>query len=175
MKSDNIYLIGPMGAGKTTIGKLLAQELQLPFYDSDKVIEEQTGVDIATIFAYEGEDGFRKREVKTLQELTKLCGIVLATGGGGVLDAQNRRVLQENGVVVYISCSADKLLQRTSHDKKRPLLQDKNPAETIATMLKQRQKLYETCADFVVETGDDSSFVVAKDILHRYQCHKNQL
>ncbi len=121
-KTDNIYLIGLMGAGKTTIGRQLAKALHLPFYDSDKAIEEQTGVDISTIFEYEGEEGFRIREKKMIQELTQINGIVLATGGGAILNRENRDALSENGFVVYLQCSIDKILQRTKRDTQRPLL-----------------------------------------------------
>src|SRR5574343_1728704 len=126
---ENIYLIGLMGAGKTTIGRQLARALKLPFYDSDKAIEENTGVDIPTIFEFEGEQGFRDREEKMLKQLTKMQGIVLATGGGSILRAENRRLLKENGFVVYLQCSVDKILERTRRDTQRPLLNTENPRE----------------------------------------------
>ncbi|NOR69611.1 MAG: AAA family ATPase, partial [Methylomarinum sp.] len=128
-QTENIYLIGLMGAGKTTIGRQLAKALQLPFYDSDKAIEEQTGVDIPTIFEYEGEDGFRAREQNMIEELTQIDGIVMATGGGAILREANREALQKNGFVVYLQCSIDKIVQRTKRDNQRPLLYTDNPRE----------------------------------------------
>ncbi len=116
-QSENIYLIGLMGAGKTTIGRQLAKALQLPFYDSDKAIEESTGVDIPTIFEFEGENGFRNREQKMIAQLTELRGIVLATGGGAVMREENRKCLQANGFVVYLYCSVDKIVERTKRDE----------------------------------------------------------
>jgi shikimate kinase len=129
MKSqvENIYLIGLMGAGKTTIGRQLAKALHLPFYDSDKAIEDLTGVDIPTIFEYEGEEGFRIREQNMIQELTQVKGCVLATGGGAIIREVNRQALTENGFVVYLQCSIDKILQRTKKDTKRPLLNHGSP------------------------------------------------
>ncbi|MEY4768556.1 MAG: hypothetical protein RL637_1195 [Pseudomonadota bacterium] len=168
-KSENIYLIGLMGAGKTTIGRQLASALRLPFYDSDKAIEESTGVDIATIFEYEGETGFRQREQNMLIQLTKLQGIILATGGGAILREENRRCLQDNGFVVYLHCSIEQILQRTRRDTQRPLLNVENPQQRLETLSTERQAFYQACADFSIDTGELPSKVVVKNILHAYQ------
>lgn len=167
--ADNIYLIGLMGAGKTTIGKRLATALQLPFYDSDKEIEEQTGVDIATIFAYEGEQGFRIREQNMLQKLTQINGIVLATGGGAILAPANRQALQENGFVVYLQCDIDTVLQRTHKNNQRPLLHTDNPKLVLEKLLLERNGFYISCADFKIETDNMNSNKVTQDILNAYQ------
>ena len=166
---ENIYLIGLMGAGKTTIGRQLARALKLPFYDSDKAIEENTGVDIPTIFEFEGEQGFRDREEKMLKQLTKMQGIILATGGGSVLRAENRKLLKENGFVVYLQCSVDKILERTRRDTQRPLLNTENPKERIESLLTEREPLYLACADFKIDTGALQSKVVVTHILEAYQ------
>ena len=169
MKSENIYLIGLMGAGKTTIGRQLARALKLPFYDSDKAIEESTGVDIPTIFEFEGEEGFRDREQKMLQQLTKMDGIVLATGGGAVLREENRRLLQSNGFIVYLQCSVERILERTRRDTQRPLLQTENPKERVETLFVEREPLYLACADFKIDTGVLQSKAVVAAILEEYQ------
>ena len=167
-QTDNIYLIGLMGAGKTTIGRQLAKALQLPFYDSDKAIEEQTGVDIPTIFEYEGEEGFRAREQNMIAELTQINGIVLATGGGAILRAANRKALTENGFVVYLQCSVDKILQRTKRDTQRPLLNTENPRARIEKLFSEREPDYLSCADFKIETSSMQSKTVVQNILNEY-------
>jgi shikimate kinase len=166
---ENIYLIGLMGVGKTTIGKQLAKALQRPFYDSDKVIEDSMGVDIPTIFSYEGEEGFRVREQCVIRQLTSLRGIVMATGGGSVLKAENREALKNNGFVVYLHCSIDKILYRTRHDTQRPLLRTENPRERLHALLAQRDPLYKECADFKIDSGAISGKIVVKTILQQYQ------
>jgi shikimate kinase len=158
-----------MGAGKTTIGRQLARTLKLPFYDSDKAIEESTGVDIPTIFEFEGEEGFRDREHKMLQQLTKMDGIVLATGGGAVLREENRQLLKENGFIVYLQCSVDRILERTRRDTQRPLLNTDNPRERIETLFAQREPLYLSCADYKIDTGVLQSKVVVNHILEEYK------
>jgi shikimate kinase len=168
-KSENIYLVGLMGAGKTTIGRQLARALAVPFYDSDKAIEERTGVDIPTIFEFEGEEGFREREQKMLQELTQMQGVVLATGGGAILREQNRKLLINNGFIVYLQCSVDRILERTRRDTQRPLLKTENPKERIETLFAQREPLYLACADFKVDTGIMQSKEVVEHILAAYQ------
>ena len=168
MNKKNIYLIGLMGAGKTTIGRLLAKSLGLPFYDSDKAIEDITGVDITTIFEFEGEKGFRLREKKMIKELTELEEIVLATGGGVILNEENRVRLKENGFVVYLQCSIDKIVDRTSRNSKRPLLNVGNPREKIQALLDERESLYLSSADFVIDSGKMQSKAVAKEILKEY-------
>ncbi len=168
-QTENIYLIGLMGAGKTTIGRQLAAALQIPFYDSDKAIEENTGVDIATIFEYEGEKGFRNREQTMIARLTEIDGIVLATGGGAILREKNRDLLIANGFVVYLECSVDHILSRTRRDTKRPLLQTDNPRERIETLFSQRNAKYLECADFKIDTGINQTKAVVKSILEAYQ------
>jgi shikimate kinase len=158
-----------MGAGKTTIGRQLARALKLPFYDSDKAIEESTGVDIPTIFEFEGEEGFRDREQKMIQQLAKMQGIVLATGGGAVLREENRQLLKENGFIVYLQCSVDRILERTRRDTQRPLLNTANPRERIETLFSQREPLYLQCADYKIDTGVLQSKVVVNYILEEYK------
>jgi shikimate kinase len=164
----NIYLIGLMGAGKTTMGKKLARALAWPFYDSDRVIEESTGVSIPMIFEYEGEQGFRDREQEVIARLTGLKGIVLATGGGAVLREENRRQLKDNGFVVYLQCSIDRILQRTRRDSQRPLLQTENPRQKLEQLFKERDPLYRECADITLDTGIMPSKVVLKTILREF-------
>ena len=168
-KSENIYLIGLMGAGKTTIGRELAKALRLPFYDSDKAIEENTGVDIPTIFEYEGENGFRKREQEMIAKLTDIDGIVLATGGGAILREENRKRLKKNGFVVYLQCSIEHILQRTRRDTQRPLLNTEDPKQRLETLLTERESLYLDCADFTIDTGEIQSKAVVKAILEAFQ------
>ena len=141
-----------MGAGKTSLGKLIAANLNYQFIDTDRVIEARTGVDIATIFDFEGEAGFRERERAVIDELTQLNRIVLATGGGAVLDRQNRQHLSSRGFVVYLKVSVPEQLRRTSRDQSRPLLQTENPALVLKKMAKIRAPLYEATADFCIET-----------------------
>ncbi|MGR9117281.1 MAG: shikimate kinase AroK [Gammaproteobacteria bacterium] len=167
-RSENIYLIGLMGAGKTTIGRQLAKALKLPFYDSDKAIEEATGVDIPTIFEFEGEEGFRDREQKMIRQLTQMQGIVLATGGGAVLREESRKLLKENGFVVYLHCSVDRILERTKRDTQRPLLQTENPRARLEQLFAQREPLYLACADYIVDTGIIQSKTAVKNILDKY-------
>jgi shikimate kinase len=147
----------------------LARTLKLPFYDSDKAIEESTGVDIPTIFEFEGEEGFRDREQKMLQQLTKMDGIVLATGGGAILREENRQLLKDNGFIVYLQCSVDRILERTRRDTQRPLLNTADPRERIETLFAQREPLYLSCADYKIDTGVLQSKVVVNHILEEYK------
>lgn len=157
MKKSNIFLIGPMGAGKTTIGRQLARRLNMDFYDSDRVIEEKTGVDIPLIFEKEGEAGFRQREAAVIDELTLKEHIVLATGGGAVLDENSRHYLKSRGTVFYLCSDLKSLLERTHKDKNRPLLHGEEPAATILTrLIEQREPLYRETAHYVVNTSNDS-------------------
>jgi shikimate kinase len=167
--SRNIYLIGPMGAGKTTIGRQLARHLDIDFYDSDWEIESRTGVDIPMIFEYEGEEGFRRRECAVLAELTRLSPIVLATGGGAILAAENRQRLEANGLVVYLRCSVNRQLERTMRDSNRPLLNRDHPREKLESLMNIRSPLYQSCADIVVDTGNLSSRMAVKKILETFQ------
>jgi len=161
----NIFLIGPMGAGKSTIGRQLAQMLHLDFLDSDSEIERKTGADIAWVFDVEGEEGFRAREQDMLDELTKKHGIVLATGGGAVIRQENRTHLSARGIVVYLKTSVQKQLARTLKDKRRPLLQTDDPKSLLETLAEKRNALYEEVADYTIETDEQSAKVVASQII----------
>jgi len=154
--SGNIFLVGPMGAGKSTIGKQLAKKLRLKFYDSDREIERRTGVSVSWIFEMEGEAGFREREEKIIDELTALDNVVVATGGGAVLAAKNRTCLAERGTVIYLSATVDQLYRRTAKDKSRPLLQTADRRQQIKNLIAQRDPLYREVATIVVPTGDQS-------------------
>ena len=156
MVSGNIFLVGPMGAGKSTVGRQLAKSLGRDFFDSDKEIEKRTGVSISWIFEMEGEAGFRAREQKVIDDLTQLKDIVLATGGGAVLSEDNRRALRSRGNVIYLSASAEQLFRRTSKDKTRPLLQTEDPKKQITALLAERDPLYQNVADIELRTGDQS-------------------
>ncbi|MDO6563040.1 shikimate kinase AroK [Amphritea sp. 1_MG-2023] len=161
----NIFLIGPMGAGKSTIGRLLSQELKLSFVDSDKVIEELAGADIPWIFDVEGETGFRDREAKIIDQLSAEDNQVLATGGGAVLRSENRSNLQGRGTVVYLQASVAQQLERTARDKNRPLLQTSDPETVLKTLMEERHPLYLQVADVVVDTERRNPKAVVTDIL----------
>ena len=149
----SIFLVGPMGAGKTTVGRQLAASLGYAFVDSDHEIEARTGADIPWIFQVEGEEGFRRRESQVIDELSRRQRIVLATGGGAVLRAENRRVLHERGFVVYLSADIDQLLARTARDRNRPLLRDPNPRGVFERLLAERGPLYREVAHLEVNTN----------------------
>lgn len=151
--SGNLFLVGLMGAGKTTVGRQLARLTGKTFYDSDHEIEARTGVRIPVIFEIEGETGFRVRESEMIAELAALPDIVLATGGGAVLDPHNRQILANHGTVIYLRASIDDLLARTQHDKNRPLLQTANPRAKLEALFAQRDPLYREVADIVVDTS----------------------
>lgn len=166
--TNNIFLIGPMGAGKTTIGRQLARQLKKEFLDSDRVIEERTGANIPLIFELEGEQGFRKRECSIIDELSQQQNLVLATGGGAVLSEDNRQHLSERGTVIYLSSSLQSLVERTCKDKNRPLLQSEESPETIITrLLEQRDPLYRQTAHFIIDTSNSSIRNVIKAIIKR--------
>ncbi len=165
LKPTRIFLVGPMGTGKTTIGRQLAQALGLEFEDSDREIQRRTGVDIPTIFEYEGEDGFRIREKKVIADLVEVENQVLATGGGAVTDADNRRLLPARGFVIYLECSPEQQYDRTYKDKNRPLLQSGDPLESLKQLMKERDPLYREIADLVVSTEGRSASAVVKDIV----------
>jgi shikimate kinase len=151
--SGNVFLVGPMGVGKTTIGRVLADHLGLEFFDSDREIEESTGADIPWIFDVEGESGFRVRETRMIDHLSRKQNIVLATGGGVVLAKENRQRLEERGVVVYLRATISQQVERTNRDKNRPLLQTPNPEQRIKELTKIRDPLYQEVADVVVDTN----------------------
>lgn len=164
MIKRNVFLVGPMGVGKSTIGRLLAAELRLEFYDSDRVIEERTGADIPWIFDMEGESGFRDRETAVLQELAGEQGAVVATGGGIVVRPNNAEIMKASGLVCYLTASIDQLVERTARDKKRPLLQVDNPRQKIVELLAHREPLYREVADLVINTDKRSPKSVAQEI-----------
>lgn len=165
VKVRNIFLVGPMGAGKSTIGRALAKELKLAFYDSDEVIEERSGADISWIFDIEGEEGFRKREQKVIDELTQKSNIVLATGGGVVMTPENRVALAARGTVIYLKTSLEQQYERTKRDTKRPLLQTDNLEERLVSLREQREPLYEELADISFETDKLTVKAVANNII----------
>lgn len=161
----NIYLVGLMGAGKSTVGRQLARRLKLNFYDSDRVIVDKTGVPISTIFDIEGEQGFRERESQVLEELSQLEGSVIATGGGSLIRPENRKIIQESGCVIYLRTSAERLYSRIKHDQARPLMRTDNPLQTLKDLLAEREPAYLETADIVIRTGSQKVGVV----LHRLE------
>ncbi len=163
----NIFLIGPMGVGKSTIGRQLAALMGMEFEDTDHEIQRRTGVDISTVFDFEGEEGFRRREKQVVDELTMRSGLVLATGGGVVLDPDNRRSLSGRGVVIYLSCSPEQQYRRTKRDRNRPLLQTEDKMSKLKNLMDEREPLYQEMADLVVSTEKRSANVVAKEIVKR--------
>ena len=164
-KPNRIFLIGPMGAGKTTVGKTLASQLGMLFADSDQEIQDRTGVDIPTIFEYEGEEGFRDREQQAIDDLTQQDQRVIATGGGAVLRPKNRQNLSARGIVVYLECTPQQQYERTYRDRKRPLIQTEHPLARLQELFAEREPLYRETADYTVSTEGRSAAAVAKDIL----------
>jgi shikimate kinase len=153
---DNIFLVGLMGAGKTSVGRLLAQRLDMKFFDADAEIERITGVKIPVIFEIEGESGFRSREEKMIEQLTAMNGIVLATGGGAVISDTNRRFLKSRGRVIYLRAAPEDLWRRTRRDRNRPLLQTADPLGKLRSLHEQRDPLYREVAHLIVDTGSQS-------------------
>ena len=172
-ENKNIILIGPMGAGKTTIGRQLAKRLSRQFYDSDHEIEKHTGADIPLIFELEGEDGFRKRESQVLQELLSIQNIVLSTGGGAVLDTENRKLLSENTIIIYLKSSAEKLYKRIADDKRRPLLQTEDRLNKIKQILEEREPIYISLANEIIETQELSIKQITQKILDLIKQNEN--
>jgi shikimate kinase len=163
----NLILIGPMGAGKSTIGRLLAKELKLAFKDSDKEIEQRTGANIPWIFDVEGELGFREREQAVIADLCRLDGVVIATGGGVILKPENRKALHAGGRVIYLHASVEQQLDRTSRDRNRPLLRTTDPGRVLASLMSIRDPLYREIADVVVETDERPPRMLVQEILSR--------
>lgn len=163
-RTDSVFLVGLMGAGKTTIGRLLSRHRELEFVDSDYEIVARCGVSIPTIFEIEGEAGFRKRESAMIDELSQRHGIVLATGGGAVLDPANRAHLKARGTVVYLRCSPQELYLRTRHDRNRPLLQTEDPLARLEALYSQRHPLYMEIADVVIDSGKQSTHCLMRKL-----------
>ena len=166
-QAQNLFLVGPMGAGKSAVGRQLARLLHLTFVDSDEEIESRTGVDIPFIFEKEGEAGFRKREARVIDELTGRDGVVLATGGGAILDPQSRNFLGARGVVVYLHTTVEQQLARTRKGRERPLLEDGDPRQTLEELFAVRDPLYREIADLVVATDGRKVKAVASEIAER--------
>ena len=167
----NIFLVGMMGAGKTTLGRALAQRLERRFIDTDKILVDRTGVPVATIFEIEGEEGFRRRESQVIAEFLEGGDCVVATGGGAVLAEENRRMMREHGVVVYLRARAESLWERTRHDTTRPLLATPDPKATIADLLQKRDPLYREAAHVIVETGAQSAATVVNRVIAALEKH----
>lgn len=163
MKHQRVFLVGPMGAGKSTIGRLLADDLHLDFRDADREIEERSGVDIPWIFDKEGEAGFRDRETAMIEELSGLEGVLVSTGGGVVGRAENRE-LMARGTVIYLYASIDEQVRRTAKDKKRPLLQNANPRKVLEELMAVRDPLYREVAHIIVDTDGRTPRAVALDL-----------
>ena len=166
---SRIFLVGPMGAGKTTIGNQLARSLNLDFIDLDQELERRTGASVSLIFDIEGESGFREREKKLIDELTQRDRTVLATGGGAVLAADNRQRLSRRGFVIYLKTRLETLVERTRYDTSRPLLHSGDPAATLDEILQVREPLYAEVADLVVDSGKLSVKQVLKMISEKLQ------
>lgn len=166
-----IFLVGPMGAGKTTIGKYLAQQLKLQFFDTDTEIEARTGADIPWIFDVEGEEGFRDREQQVVEEMTQMDSVVLATGGGVVLRPENRRALAARGYVIYLYATVDEQVRRTRRDRRRPLLQQGDPEQVLRDLMAARDPLYREIADHIIETDGCSPRTVAQRLVQELQSH----
>lgn len=162
---QNIILIGPMGSGKTTVGKQLAKLKRMDFVDSDHKIEERTGVSISTIFDIEGEEGFRKRESKMLAELCENNNMVLATGGGAIILEENRRLLRKSGFVIYLNTSIETQLARTQKSANRPLLENVDAREKLVELMEERGDLYKQEADLIVRSGDRAVSKVVEEIV----------
>ncbi|HEV7358615.1 MAG TPA: shikimate kinase AroK [Steroidobacteraceae bacterium] len=164
LSKHNIFLIGPMGSGKTAVGRHLARLFHYTFHDSDADIEAKTGVDIAFIFEKEGEAGFRVRERESIDRLTRLESIVLATGGGAVIDPANRNALAERGAVVYLATSVNQQIERTRHGRHRPLLHDTDPEQRLQELMSRRAMLYAEIADLTITTDGRRVQLVAEEI-----------
>lgn len=169
LKPSRIFLVGPMGAGKTTIGRNLAQTMGMDFGDSDQEIQSRTGVDIPTIFEYEGEEGFRKREARVIADLVEKENLVLATGGGAVKLPENRNLLAARGFVVYLECSPEQQFDRTYKDKNRPLLDTDDPLQRLRDLSEERDPLYKETSDLTVSTEGKSASAVVKVIINHIE------
>jgi shikimate kinase len=164
---DRIFLIGPMGSGKTTVGRQLARRLGMEFLDLDLELQKRCGVEVAVIFEIEGEAGFRDRESALLDELSQRRGLILATGGGSVLRETNRRMLSERGLVVYLQTSVDQQLKRLERDKQRPLLQAPDRRQRLTEMAEARNPIYEECAELVIRSANIAPAAMADKVARR--------
>jgi shikimate kinase len=171
MGRGNIFLVGMMGAGKTTLGRALACKLQLEFIDTDKLLVDRTGVPVGTIFEIEGEDGFRRREAAVLAELAERDGCVIATGGGAVLAECNRRVMRSHGTVIYLRARLENLWERMRHDTTRPLLATPDPRATLAGLIEKRDPLYREAAHLIVDTGTQSAATLVTRVVSVLRQH----
>lgn len=162
---QNIFLIGPMGAGKSSVGKYLSVELDMDFYDTDEEIEKRTGVDIGWIYDVEGEDGFRKREINLISELTSLSNIVLATGGGTVLAPEIQSLLKKHGLIIFLDVSLEYQHNRTVNESRRPMLRVSNRHEVIEKLYAERTPIYTALADYRVLTDNRNVRMVAEDVM----------
>jgi shikimate kinase len=169
----NIFLVGMMGAGKTTLGRALAQRTGSEFLDTDRLLVERTGVPVTTIFEIEGESGFRRRESTVLAEIAQRDGCVVATGGGIVLAEENRRVMRESGTVVYLRARLENLWERTRHDATRPLLSTPDPRGTLQSLLEQREPLYRQAAHVVIDTGSQASSTLVSRVIAAVREHES--
>jgi shikimate kinase len=169
----NVYLVGPMGSGKTTIGQRVAKRLGLEFFDCDHELETHTGASVGLIFDIEGEEGFRDRETRMLEQLTRREGVLVATGGGVVLRRRNRELLHRNGLVVYLSTSVSQQLRRLNRDRTRPLLQSGNRKEKLADLAAHRNPLYEDIADIVFPSLNRGLDATAKELSDLIRAHWN--
>lgn len=167
--NQNVFLIGPMGVGKTTIGKMLAKELGLQFIDTDEEVERRAGANIAWIFDVEGEEGFRTRETNVLDDLTQRSKVLLATGGGSILKLENRRFIGSRGVVVSLETTVEMQIKRTEKDKKRPLLQQGDPREILTRLKAERDPIYQELADIRITLGDSNSRKVVNSIIRKLE------
>ena len=174
LNAGNIILVGPMGSGKSAVGRLLAQRLDLALVDSDAEIEARTGVDIAYIFEREGEAGFRSREAEVLDDITQRQGVLVATGGGAVLDEGTRERLRSRGCVVYLRTSVDQQLARTRRSTLRPLLMSPDPRGTLERLMGQRAALYEEVADVIVDTDGRKVGSVVDEIVRRLESDRSE-
>ena len=172
-KNSNIFLIGPMGSGKTSVGKIVAKTLAKEFHDTDQEIEANTGVDISYVFDVEGETGFRKREEKLVEVITQKKNIVLATGGGAIESENNRRCLANNGFVIYLETSLEDQVLRAKPSRQRPLLQDVEPKKKLQELMHKRKSLYESIADTIVKTEGHKPRSLAQQVIENFDAHRN--
>ncbi|KAA3625854.1 MAG: shikimate kinase [Proteobacteria bacterium] len=173
MRVRNIILVGPMGVGKTTVGKALARILSMSFVDCDVELEQRTGVSVTTIFEIEGEEGFRRRESELLKEIVERKGYVVATGGGVIMCEENRAAIRSSGLVIYLTAPVNKLLKRTRNNRNRPLLQTTNPEKTLNDLMVVRDPLYRSVADLVIRVDDRSPQSLAHRIHETIESHEN--